>query len=74
MSYVCSICRRPDHNRQTCPKNPAPRGPRLTESRSQRAARLVLDGELSVSAAAERLGVTRQAVDQVVQRFRAVRT
>lgn len=76
MSYVCSICRRPDHNRQTCSKNPNRGIPRVTESASQRAARLVVgsEGRVTVSEAARQFGVTRQAVDKVVQRFRAVRT
>ncbi len=73
--YICGLCRSLGHNRRTCPQNHDKPPPRVTESRSQQAARLVLRREdISVSEAARMFGITRQAVDQILQRFKAVRT
>jgi transposase-like protein len=72
--YVCGFCRGQGHNRRTCPQNPDKAMPRVTDSRSQQAARLAVESGISIAEAARRFGIARQAVSQVIWRFQAVRT
>ncbi len=69
-AYVCGLCRGAGHNRRTCPSNTDKAPPRVTDSRSQRAARMAVAKGIPYGAAARAFGVTRQAVSQAAARFR----
>lgn len=59
---LCTVCDQPGHNASRCPTIVT--GPTLTGSPSEQAAQLAATEQLPLQVAADRRGVTRQAVDR----------